>query len=430
MNDLPENAAMKCHDLPVRTGISVAAPAWLRREDGSMTVFAVFVFVAMLMVAGIAVDTMRIEHERVRMQGATDRAVLAATMLRENVSGATPEQIAEAYMAAEGLTPQLDGRVDVETFEGGRRVTLSPGAEMSTGFMRLVGVDRVPILTRAQAVEAIGSVRFEVVLVLDVTGSMGATTSNGRTRIENLRTAAADLVTQLLQDREPGEVALTIVPYAEHVLPPPGFLGHFPNLASGSGACPDFTNWTSVINSRMATMIRRSCATQSWRTVRPFLHDVDTAVAAVNALQANGTTSIDLGVRFGALFFDPTINPAVAQMVSNGHVDPAYANYPLDWSEPGVVRAMILMTDGENCCGARFPVTVQDQQTRATCQALREQRVTIYTVAFEAPANGVNLMQACATSPNHFFNTSASGIGDAFAAVATHIQTQSLRLTQ
>lgn len=66
--------------------------AWLlERTEGTMTIFGLFVFLMMFLVAGIAVDVMRIEHERVRMQGATDRAVLSATMMRENVSNATPE---------------------------------------------------------------------------------------------------------------------------------------------------------------------------------------------------------------------------------------------------------------------------------------------------------------------------------------------------
>lgn len=403
---------------------------WLRRDDGAMTVLALIVFVAMLMVAGIAVDTMRAEHERVRMQGATDRAVLAATMLRENVSGATPEQIAQVYMRAEGLDVFLEGRVSVEDVHNGRRVTLAPAALMPTSFMRLVGVDSVQLATRAQAVEALDTVEFEVVLVLDVTGSMGTMTANGRTRIQNLRIAARDLVTTLLQDREPGRVALTIVPYAEHVLPPPGFMSHFLSLPLLGGACPDFLLWDSVLNSLLQPILRRNCATDGWRTVRPYMHDLDTALAVVDGLQANGTTSIDLGVRFGAMFFDPSLRGAVSQMIDNAQVDDVFAGRPYDWNRPGVVRAMILMTDGENCCGARFPVATQDAQAASTCAALRGNGVTIYAVAFEAPAAGVSLMQRCASSPNHFFNTSGAGIADAFAAVATHIQTQALRLTQ
>jgi Flp pilus assembly protein TadG len=401
-----------------------------RREDGTITILALFVFVAMLMVAGIAVDTMRMEHERVRMQGATDRAALAATTLRENASGASAVQIAEAYITAEGLGGTLNGTVQVIETPGAREVTLAPSGMLPTLFMRLVGVDEIPVSSRAQAIEAIGATRFEVVMALDVTGSMGAMTGNGRTRIENLRIAATDLVRSLLTGRAPGEVALSLVPYAEHVLPPAGFNDSFVNLPGGAGACPDFVTWGTVTESLVQPMLRRVCATQPWRTVRPFMHDVDAAVAAVAGLQANGTTSIDLGVRMGALFLDPSINGAVRQMIDRGQVHPAYASHPLGATAPGVVRAMILMTDGENCCGGRFPVAVQDAQALATCAALRAEGVTIYAVAFEAPQRGVDLMQGCASSPNHFFNTDGAGIADAFAAVASHIQTQTLRLTQ
>jgi Flp pilus assembly protein TadG len=399
-------------------------------EEGSITILALFVFLAMFLVAGIAVDAMRIEHERVRFQGAADRSALAATMLRENISGATPEQIVLAYMQAEGLGDMVRTPVEVIQNNGSRVVTVDVRARFPATFMRLMGIDETVVQTRSVAIEALASLRLEVVLVLDVTGSMGAMTANGRTRIENLRLAATDLVTQLLRDREPGEVALTIVPYAEHVLPPPGFLNFFVNLPIGTGACPDFTSYTSFLGSFLAPVLRRNCATHSWRTVRPYVHDVNTAVAIVQGLQANGTTSIDLGVRFGAMFFDSSIRPAVQQLISNGAVHPAFANFPLALNERGVVRAMILMTDGENCCGARFPVNVQDAQARAVCDALKAERVLIYAVAFEAPQRGIDLMSDCATSPNYFFNTNGAGIADAFSAVATHIQTQALRLVE
>lgn len=405
----------------------------LRREDGSMTVFALFVFVAMLLVAGLAVDMMRVEHERVRMQGATDRAVLAATMLRENISGASPEQIARAHLTAEGLADFVEGRIVVEEDGGGRRVTITPAATVPGLFTRMLGIDDLPLATPAQALEVAasddgGPAEIEVVLVLDVTGSMGARTANGLTRIENLRNAARDLIEVLLRDQPVGRVALTIVPYAAEVIPPAGFINHFVNLPVGSGACVDFTTWTSAIDSFLQPVIRRNCATDPTRIVRPYLHDADAAIAVINGLQARGTTSIDLGVRFGGMFFDPTIGGAIQQMVDNGTVHPAFAGRPYAWNRPGVVRAMILMTDGANCCGARFPIPVQDANTISACTALKDQGVTIYTVAFEAPRAGVQLMQNCATSPNHFFNTSAAGIADAFAAVGNHIHVQAMRL--
>ena len=407
-----------------------ALRVWTAATDGSATIFAIFIFLAMFLVAGVAVDAMRMEHERVRFQGASDRAVLAATMLRENISGATPEQIVMAYMQAEGLGDMVQTPIEVRQDNGMRTVTLDLRARMPATFMRMLGVNEALVQTRSVASEALASLRLEVVLVLDVTGSMGAMTANGRTRIENLRLAATALVTQLLENREPGEVALTIVPYAEHVLPPPGFLSYFTALPVGNGACPDFITYDSFLGSFLAPVLRRNCATNGWRTVRPYVHTVSEAVSIVQGLRASGTTSIDLGVRFGAMFFDSGIRPAVQQMVSNGAIHPAYADYPLALNEPGVMRAMILMTDGENCCGARFPVNVQDEQARTICNALKESGVLIYAVAFEAPQRGIDLMSHCATNSNYFFNTNGDGIADAFAAVATHIQTRLLRLDE
>ena len=56
-----------------------------REEDGSLIVFSLFIFVAMLMFGGIAVDLMIYENERTHIQNSTDRAVLAAANLNQTV---------------------------------------------------------------------------------------------------------------------------------------------------------------------------------------------------------------------------------------------------------------------------------------------------------------------------------------------------------
>lgn len=412
---------------PLRPTGGARLAAWLRREDGSMIVFALFVFVTMLFVAGIAVDMMRYEHERIRLQGATDRSVLAATMLRSNVSGATPEQIVAAYMEAEGVGGTIaEGGVDVQEGEQGRIVTVTPATRIPSMFMSMLGIDDLPVATPAQAIEALsGPPRIEIVMVLDISGSMSA-----NQRIQNLRVAAADMVRALLADTQPGQVAITLVPYTQFVVPPAGMINHFVNLPGGSNACIDFVNWGDIRNSLNAAVTRQYCLTDPWFRVRPYLHDADDAVAHIQALQATYTTQIDQGVRFGALFFDPSIRPVIDQMILNGDIHSAFEGRPFDWNERGVVRAMIVMTDGENCCGERYPLAIQDQNTLDSCQALKDEGILVYAVAFEAPTGGANLMRACASSPNHYFNTTGAGIIDVFAGIGNHIQTQALRLTQ
>jgi len=390
-----------------------------------MTVFAVFVFLAMLLVGGLAVDMMRYENERIRMQNTADRAVLAATMLRENVSEATPDQIVEAYFAAEGLTDQLNSQVIIDgDQESGRSVTVVPSGTVPTLFMNMLGIEDFAVATPAQAVEAAGGgAQIELVMVLDVSGSM-----NGQGKIATMRTAAAELAASLLADNENGEVAITIVPYDSWVLPPAGFLNSFNNV-SGSGACNDWLVWNSVTNSLDMSTQRRNCNTAAWAQVQPYQNTIADTTSAIDGLVARGVTSIDLAVRYGALFFDPDIRPAITTLIANGDVDPMFAGRPYDWDEPNVVRALILLTDGQNCCGSRYSTAVQDLNTLSVCTELKARDVLVYSVAFQAPSAGANLMQACASSPSHYFNASTSELISVFQGIGSNIQTQALRLT-
>ena len=402
-----------------------ATHGFLRRTEGSLAVFSLFVFVAMLLVSGLAIDLMRYENERMRMQGVADRAALAATSLRENSSGATPEQILRAYFAAEGLEPQLGNQFFVDdSVDSNRVVTVAPSATIPSLFMQLIGIDSFAVTTTSRAAEALGgATRLELVMVLDVSGSMA-----GQQKIVEMRDAAASLVNTLLGDAEGDEVAISIVPYDAWALPPAGFLNQFTDI-SGSGACADFEDWDAVTNSIDTTITRSNCNTQSWRTVRPYLNDSSIAEGYISQLRASSTTSIDVGLRFGALFFDPTIRPAITAMIANGEIDPVFAGRPFDWAEPGVVRALILLTDGQNCCGERYTTSEQDDNAISICDGLKGQNVLIYSIAYQAPASGAALMQDCASSPSHYFNTSTDEIANVFRDIGSSIQTLSLRLT-
>jgi len=417
-------------------------------EGGAVIILGVLFFVAMLMVVGVAVDMMRYENERVRVQGAADRAVLAATMLRDNDQGLTPEDIVRIYFEAEGLGHILpEDAITIVPTETGRRVTIEPQARFSTTFLRWHDVNarslEMPILS--EAVEGIATVTLEIVLVLDVSGSM-----MDFNRMENLRAAAIDFVNDVLADNDDGRVAVTIVPYSTEVILPASTLNFFTNLGpplSGNWTnafCIDFATWTSVTDSINTPMFRRNCDLNSNTSylitgmpVRPYFHRASDAVAYINTLGPNWGTSIDLGLRVGAMFFDPSIRPIISHLISNNEIDPVFDGRPLDWNAPASYRALVLMTDGENCCfhighpATRKPtVEIQDADTVAICNALKAEGVIIYGVAFEAPPGGEALMAACASSAGHYFNSSGQGVINAFRQIATHIQTQRLRLVR
>jgi Flp pilus assembly protein TadG len=432
-------------------GLSVTRPrhrsGWLGRDDGSMTVLSMFVFVAMLLVAGIAVDMMRFEHERVRLQGATDRSVISATMLRENVSGATPEQIVTSFMQAEGVAQYMVGGVQEIPLPGGREVRVTPGARIPSTFMRMVGINDLTLATPARAIEALARIDFEIVMVLDVSGSM-----QDFDRMQNLRNAAIDFAETMLNNHEPGQVGLTIVPYSTEVILPPAILNTLvnsrePNNIQLTGApsfCIDFDDWANVRASprglARGLWRRRWCDLRSntsftMPTVQPYLTNVEDVRTYVNSMGPVWGTSIDLGVQTGALFFDDSIRDGIQTMIDNNQVNDIFEGRPFGWDRPNVLRSMVLLTDGENCCfhvghaATRHPsLEIQNQYTANACAGLRDNGVTIYTIAFEAPEGGAQMMRECASSENHYFSASSSQLIDVFRGISTHIQTQRLRL--
>jgi len=397
-------------------------------EEGTFAVFSLFVFVAMLLVAGLAVDMMRHETVRVRMQGVTDRAVLAATMLGANNGVATPQQMLESYFAAADLSDELGTQFSItESLWTGRNVTAVPTATVPTLMTQMIGIDDLAVATPASAAEMAISVWLDIAMVLDISGSMGF---DGGGRINALRQAGSQLATQVLTDNQDGRVSLTLVPYDTAVYPPPSMLGHFNHLHGNVGACPDFRNWNSITNSRQEHMDLRQCHTDAWGQIRPYMGDAAEAVAAINGLQPRDVTSIDLGLRWGAVFFDSTIQPAITQLIADGEVSNDYADRPFAWNEPNVVRAVILLTDGENCCGHRYTQAIQDLNTLSVCTELKNRNVLVYAVAFEAPPAGQALMMNCASSPAHYFDSAVGGLLNVFSSIASNVVTQTLRLTQ
>ena len=73
-------------------------------------------------------------------------------------------------------------------------------------------------------------------------------------------------------------------------------------------------------------------------------------------------------------------------------------------------------------------VSMMNNRLLSLCSKMKTQGVVIYTVAFEAPTAGRNLLRNCASSSNHAFDVDGLEISSAFASIATSIR--KLRLTQ
>ncbi len=185
-------------------------------EDGALTIFALFVFLMLLAATGIAVDVANYERDRVKLQWVLDNAVLAAANLEQTLP---PEEVVNAHLAAQGLSEYQSSVAVQEAFQD-RTVAAAIGAEYDTKFMRLSGIDSIPLGIGAAANEA--APHTEISLVLDISGSMGS-----NNRVDLMQAAAKAFITKSLSRNEDPttgtkadkQTSINVIPFAGQTNP-------------------------------------------------------------------------------------------------------------------------------------------------------------------------------------------------------------------
>jgi Flp pilus assembly protein TadG len=382
--------------------------AFARCEQGTLLVFGLFIFVLMLMAGGLAVDLMRHEAERTRVQNTADRAVLAAAALRQELE---PEAVVQNYFAIEGLAGNLTG-VAVDEGLNFRNVRATTAVAVGTYFMKLLGIDTLQSASGSAAEERITNV--EIVLVLDVTGSMGS-----NNRLVNLKSAADEFITQILRDDADNRISIAIVPYNAQVNLGPHLINYF-NVTERHSATNSFcvdepasvynhVTLSQTLAMPQASHVDFSSSSNSGDSYQTPQAPVATSIVCqpftrnfivpptnnqtllrttIQNFVANGQTSIYKGLRWGAVFLDPAAQPIVAGLASQGQVPTYFANRPFAFTDPETLKVIVLMTDGDH---------VSSWRTRP---AVRSGPSPIYR---SRNNNRYSIFHASRTPPNQFW---------------------------
>lgn len=336
-------------------------------EAGSLIVFSLFIFVLILLAGGMAVDIMRFESVRTNVQNTTDRAILAAADLDQTVDAQT---VVTDYFAKTGLshyTPLVEDDTDDLTYS---TVTATTNTPFQSMFMKQIGIDTLPLAAAGKAQERISEV--EISLVLDISGSMG-----GSNRLRNMKIAAKDFVKTIFDSAEEDTVTMSVIPYNTQVNAGPDILSHFNRDYSHEYShCIDFAssdfNQTAMsqdvtykqtlhfdpISNYSSWYGRVSGVTPSWwpcegtsaSTILPFSGNRTALNNKIDSLVADGNTSIDLGIKWGAAMLDPTFQPITASLSAGASpvVDPLFTDRPVSFSDSSTMKVIVVMTDGEN----------------------------------------------------------------------------------
>ncbi|MHA1600836.1 MAG: pilus assembly protein TadG-related protein [Alphaproteobacteria bacterium] len=210
-------------------------------ERGSIVVFLAAGLIVLIGVVGLGVDTVRGYLVQSRLSAALDSAGLAGARV---MFSPTRDADIQMYFAANFPPGYMGATVTgpiINVDPGNSVLTLSASADVGTSFMRVLGFDTMTVASASQITRQTNY--LEVMLAIDVSGSMGSSVSGGGSRIAAARTAAKSL-TQILYDAAatPGSLQIGLVPWNGKVNV--GING----VAFDAGATPPATNVSSFTN--------------------------------------------------------------------------------------------------------------------------------------------------------------------------------------
>lgn len=341
---------------------------FLCEERGAVIALFFPLFLVMLMAGGLALDVMRFEVQRSRIQDTADRAVLAAASLRQELN---PQEVVADYFAKAGLSGALVTTTVDEGF-GGRSVRVTTKTELQTPFLALTGDSKLESTGVSGAEERIRNV--EISLVLDISGSMAQ-----NNRMVNLKAAADEFIATMLANDPENRISISLVPFNGQVNIGPQLtarynithqhgianvncvdmpasvysqLGLPRTLAMSQTAFADSFSTSSTSNSFQTPQAPNTanvwCPATAANFVRPLQRNAASLRAQVQNLQAIGATSIDAGLRWGLALLDPETRPVVSELITAGVVPAFFAGRPFDYGDPDVLKVIVLMTDGEH----------------------------------------------------------------------------------
>jgi Flp pilus assembly protein TadG/uncharacterized protein YegL len=378
---MPFVTTLKQKNVAFASGLRRTAMSLAGNRSGNFSLLFAMLIVPLLLAIGASFDFVRAYNVQDKMQDDLDSALLSAV---GEVGTTDPTSLKNKIVKVFNAQTNLQGKyklsasdIAIDTTTSGIVATVT--STVDTTFMVLAGIDTVPIgatsAVKGGADESKSSV--SMYLVVDRSGSMGENTttqytgtcrSKGKdyactkyfTKIESLKMAAGDLLTQLNKAD----------PAAEYVR---------------TGA----VSYNDVM-----------------QTPTPLAWGTAAVKTYVDALSATGGTDSYLAFRKA---YESLVASSenTAHLAKNGQVPDKF---------------IVFLTDGDN------NTTSADTNTKTWCDKARLAKITVYSVAFMAPARGQALLKYCATDASHYF--AAEDTAELVAAFTRIGKTASKRLVR
>lgn len=377
-----------------------------RNETGDFAIIFGLTLPVLMMSAGVAFDYSRISHAQGLMDSALDAAILSVG--HELSDGENNEDVLRGVFD-DFLAANLEGRsltplnISVESFEvdpSSGKVAADITGDVKMGMMSIAGYDKVAVDSSSAAIFSTNPV--EIAMMLDVTGSM-----NTNDKIGSLKVAAVDAINTLIPASSSSDrVRIGLVPYSWSVN-----AGSYAQEVKGESSV-SFTG-NCVTERRIDTFKDTSYTMYPLEGHARVTDDNKCPTAEIVPLTTDRSKLIDEIEGFNAAGY------------TAGHLGIAWTYYMLsekwqslwpDSADPadygdGTKKIAVLMTDGEfntyfegtdddDGFGGQFDES--NDAAVETCEQMKKLKggfegITIYSIAFDAPASAQATLQSCAT---------------------------------
>lgn len=411
-----------------------------RNERGAVAVFITLALIPLMVAAGLAIDLSRAYLIKGRLSHALDAAGLAVGSMRTTTTdSAYLENKFRDFMDLNFSSANIGTVHSLSFSDQGGVITVSGQATVDTAFMRIVGIDTMTVGADAEIVVETNG--LELVMVLDNTGSMG-----GNNKLNDMKDAAHELIDILFGDEtNPSLLKVGLVPFDNTVNIGTANAAYVPNVGSYNWG---WGSWEGCVMARSYPHDVQDSSVavggswepfwnaNSWwdrnrycpNPITPLTNDRTTLDNQIDAMQALGSTHVNLGAVWGWR----TISPQEPFTEGTAYGDP-------DWN-----KAVILLTDGENTMidsyysafgwlsdgnlGTTTSRSVAenelDDRLREVCTGMKNDGIIVYTITFQVPDLTTRMLfEDCATDSDKYYDSpDAATLNVAFRAIGAELK--------
>jgi len=347
-----------------------------RKDDkGGILAFYLIMFITLMIGGGMSVDFMNSEYQREKIQDALDRGVLAATAIGKAAEAVTPTELAQAeadailivksYLQGAGYDPEAPGvAINPEFTFNVQRVAATADYQVDTFFLRLSGINTLGGNATAGAI--ISQRNVEISLVLDVSNSMNF---DGGGKIADLRTAGANFVGNMLAGNRRQFTFISVLPFNHSVNMGSDILGRFSSQKwHDYNGCASFESAeysrTAISPNSGLEQVGHLVNSAKAPGKENYLCDGGEAIVYSNnatdlenyigSLSAVGDTAGYIGIKWAMGLLDPSAQPIVSDLISDGLAPPEMAGRPAAFFDDSTLKFIIFMSDGAMNSTYRF----------------------------------------------------------------------------